>query len=233
MRILAVGAHPDDIELICAGTLAKCSKRGDKIFMSYLCKGDKGGYGISAQELTKIREKEAGRSAAVIGAEILGGFFPDLEFFVNEDTNRQVVELIRIAQPDVIITHAPNDYMMDHMHTSKLVVDASFTATLPNLKTEHPATRAIPPIFFMDTIGGTDFIPTEFVDISDFIDIKEKMLLCHQSQARWLLEHDKIDYAEFMRDISRFRGIQCGVRYAEAFRQYQAWGRIKTVRLLP
>lgn len=233
MRVLAVGAHPDDIELMCAGTLAKCRKRGDDIFISYLCNGNKGGYDVSAEELAKIRKEEAKKSAEVIGAEILGGFFPDLELYVNEGSMRIVIELIRIASPGIIITHSPNDYMIDHVNTSKLVVDASFIATLPNYKTEHPAHNIIPPIFFMENAGGVDFIPTEFVDITDFIETKEKMLLCHQSQYKWLLEHDKINYVEFMKDISRFRGIQCGVKYAEGFRQYQAWGRIKPARLLP
>jgi hypothetical protein len=63
--------------------------------------------------------------------------------------------------------------------------------------------------------------------------IKEKMLRCHESQYTWLKEHDNIDYVEFMKTISSFRGMQCGVKYAEAFRQYMAWGRLKPQRILP
>jgi LmbE family N-acetylglucosaminyl deacetylase len=233
MRVLAVGAHPDDIEMMCAGTLAKCRKRGDEIFMSYLCNGNKGGYDIAPEELARIRKKEAEDSAKVIGAEIMGGFFPDLELINNEEALRVAIDLVRIARPDFIITHSPDDYMVDHTNTSGLVIDASFIATLPNYKTGHPAHALIPPVFYMENAGGVNFIPNEYVDITDFIGIKEKMLLCHQSQYKWLLEHDKINYVEFMRSISGFRGIQCGAGYAEGFRQYQVWGRMKALRLLP
>jgi len=73
MRVLAVGAHPDDIELLCAGTLAKFKQQGADIFMCYLCKGDMGHYKIKPPELAKIRKEEAEKSAQVLGAKIQGG----------------------------------------------------------------------------------------------------------------------------------------------------------------
>jgi len=233
MRVLAVGAHPDYIELMCAGTLAKCKKRGDEIFMSYLCNGNKGGFDVPPEELAKTRKKEAENSAKIIGAEIAVGFCPDLELFVDDDSRRKVIDLIRMARPDFVITHSPDDYMTDHTNTSRLVIDASFIATLPNYETGHPAHKLIPPVFFMENAGGVNFIPTEYVDIKDFIGTKEKMLLCHQSQYKWLLEHDKIYYVDFMKSISRFRGIQCAALYADGFCQYRVWGRISPARLLP
>jgi len=233
MRVLAVGAHPDDIELLCAGTLAKFKKQGAEIFMSYLCNGDKGHFKIPPAELAKIRKKEAENSAKILGAQILGGFFPDVDVYQDNEVRKKVVELIRIARPDLIITHFPEDYICDHTITSRLVIEASFIATLPNYKTEHKAHTLLCPVIFMDTLAGVNFIPTEYVDISDFIEIKEKMLLAHQSQYKWLKEHDGIDYVEFMRKVASFRGLQCGVKYAEGFRNYSVWGRIKPRRLLP
>lgn len=233
MRVLAVSAHPDDLELLCAGTLAKFKSQGAEIFMSYLCNGDKGHFEIPSPELAKIREKEAKNSAKILGAQILGGLFPDLDVYPDKEGRKKVVELIRIARPDIIITHSPDDYMCDHTITSRLVIDASFIATLPNYKTKQEAHTLIPPIIFMDTLAGVDFIPTEYVDITDFIDTKEKMLSCHESQCKWLKEHDGIDYVEFMRKVASFRGLQCGVKYAEGFRNYLVWGRIKPKRLLP
>lgn len=213
MRVLAVGAHPDDIEFLCAGSM--------------------GHFEIPGPELARIRKKEAEDSAKILGAEIQGGMFPDLGIYQNEEARKKVVTLIRIARPDLIITHSPKDYMCDHTVTSRLVIDASFIATIPNYKTEHKPHTLIPPIIFMDTLAGVNFLPTEYVDITNFIDIKEKMLLCHQSQCKWLKEHDGIDYVGFMRKVASFRGLQCGVPYAEGFRSYSVWGRIKAKRLLP
>ena len=85
----------------------------------------------------------------------------------------------------------------------------------------------------MDNLAGVNFIPTEYVDISDQIDLKLEMLECHVSQLKWMRDHDHIDFAEFVRSCSRFRGIQCGVGYAEAFTQEYAWPKVTTKRLLP
>jgi LmbE family N-acetylglucosaminyl deacetylase len=233
MKYFAIGAHPDDIEILCAGTLAKLKDAGHTIAMASLCNGDKGHFLIPSKELAEIRKKEAEASAALLGAEIHVGLFDDLGIYVDRPSVDKVVDLIRLVKPDVIITNAPNDYMMDHVNTSKIVVEASFVATLPNYKTSLPPHTSIVPIFFMDAVAGLNSQPTEYVDISDKMEIKEKMLLCHQSQYKWLKEHDGVDYVELMRSLSRYRGIQCGVEYAEGFTQYTVWGRIKPVRLLP
>lgn len=233
MRVLAIAAHPDDIEYLCAGTLARFEQQGADIFVSNLCNGDKGHYDIKPPELAQIRKEEAEKSARILGAEIQGGFFGDLDIFVDRESLKKVVELIRVARPDLIITLSPDDYMADHTVTSKLVINASFAATVPNYVTDHTFHSIIPPIVFMDTIAGLQFNPTEYVDITSVIETKEKMLLCHQSQAKWLKEHDNIDYIEQMRRLASFRGQQCGVKYAEAFQVYQVWGRTKPERLLP
>ena len=233
MRILAVGAHPDDLELLCAGTLAKYSKEGHTVVMAHMCNGNKGHFTIPPEELASMRAEEAKKSAEIIGAEIIQGEYPDLELGIDENSKRTAVDVIRRARPDVIITHSPDDYMVDHINTSRLIVEASFIATLPHYKSDYPAHNIIPPVFFMDTLAGVNFIPTEYVDITDEIEIKEKMLLCHQSQYIWLRDHDHIDYVDFMKSLSKFRGIQCGVKYAEGFKQYQVWGRIVPRRLLP
>ena len=233
MKVFAVGAHPDDLEFLCAGTLAKFKQQGHDIAMAYLCNGDKGHFEIKSPELAQIRKKEAADSAEILDAEIYGGLFPDLQIFVNRDSVDAVVRLMRNVKPDIIITHSPDDYMMDHVNTSRIVIDASFISTLPNYETGQPAHTKMCPIFFMDTLSGVNFQPAEYVDITDEMQTKEKMLLCHQSQYKWLQTHDGIDYVEFMKQLSSFRGTQCGVKYAEGFRQYFVWGRIKPERILP
>ena len=233
MTVLAVGAHPDDIEFLCAGALAMYRKAGHKVAMCHACNGNKGHKTIPPDELGKVRTEESRQGAKIIGAEALTADIGDLEIFVDRDDTLRMVDIIRQAKPDVIITHAPNDYMPDHSNTSQLVRDASFNATVPYEKTAHEAHDKIPTVYFMDTMAGIDFLPTEYVDITEEFETKKEMLLCHQSQHEWLSEHDSINLVEFMETLAKFRGMQCGVRYAEAFRRWDAWGRIPTDRLLP
>jgi len=148
-------------------------------------------------------------------------------------TRRIVIDLVRRAKPDVVITHSPDDYVSDHTATSRLVCDASFYASAPLVKTDRPCHSKIPPVFFMDTVAGVNFLPTEYVDISDTFAEKREMILQHRSQFDWLSGHDHIDMVELAEVSARSRGLQCGVRYAEAFRPYQVWGRQQPRRLLP
>ncbi len=233
MNILAVSAHPDDIEFFCAGTLSRFKKSGHSVAMAILCDGNKGHFEIKAKELAEIRKKEAENSAKILGADLFIGLFPDLELHINKESVDKLVDVIRKVDPDLIITHSPDDYMVDHVNAGKLAIDASFCATLPNYETKVKKCVKLVPIFFMDTASGVNFQPTEYVDITEEMPIKEKMLLCHQSQYTWLKEHDKIDYVDFMKGLNQFRGTQCGVKYAEGFRQHLVWGRIKPYRLLP
>jgi len=233
MRILAIGAHPDDLEFLCAGTLAKYSKKGHKVFMAHLCNGNMGGKNIKPEELAEIRDKEAKLAAKLIGAEALGPIAGDLDLYPTKEMRIEVVDIIRYAKPDVIFTHSPNDYMPDHVITSQLVFDASFTATLPLYKTKNKVHEPIVPIFYMDTLAGLNFEPTDYVDITDFIEIKKKMLLSHKSQYKWVKGHHLTDAINLLETMAKFRGIQCGVMYAEAFKRLSVWGKLKIDKLLP
>ena len=124
---------------------------------------------------------------------------------------------MRDVRPDLIITHSTGDYMSDHNETSKLVFDCSFHATLPLLESGRAAPRHVTPIYFMDTVMGLGFEPTEYVDVTTTIETKVAMLEAHESQLTWLRDHDGIDIVEQMRAVTRFRGLQCGVQYAEGF----------------
>lgn len=234
MKVLAFGAHPDDIELLCAGTLFRFRARGDEVAVAVMCNGDKGHFEIGPEELARVRLAEARAAAREEGAELIAcGLCPDLEVYVDSETRRKTVEVIRQARPDLVITNHPDDYMCDHSTTGRLVVDASFVASLPNYRTDSPHTAVIPPVYFMDTMAGVNFEPTDYVDISETVEAKGRALLCHQSQYKWLRDHDGIDYVQFMKAHSAFRGTQCGVPFAEAFQAYRVWGRIKPGRLLP
>ena len=234
MRVLAIGAHPDDIEIACSGTLAKCVKRGDTVIVCHVSTGNLGHVIIPPDELTLIRAEEARKAGAMAGIEVIGAGFNDLDIFDNnKDARNRIVDIIQYANPDFIITHNPDDYMPDHTAVSRLVFDASFTATLPNYKTKTGKAAKLVPIYYMDTLAGVNFVPTEFVDITDEIDLKIKMLECHASQLVWMKEHDGIDFADMVRTCSRYRGYQCGAEYAEGFRQCNVYLKGTTRRLLP
>lgn len=233
MRILAVGAHPDDLEILCAGTLARYARQGHQVVMCVATDGAAGHMIIKPPELAQIREREARAAAEVIGAEFIWLGFPDELIFNDRDTRLAFVDAIRRAGPDIIITHAPDDYHPDHRVVSSLVFDTSFIASLPNIETEQPAHSAVPTLYYMDTLAGKGFHPTEYVDISQTIETKRQMLNCHESQLKWLKDHDNIDVMELMEVVARARGFQCNAPYAEGFRQADVWPRTTTERLLP
>ena len=240
MNVLEIGCHPDDVEIACAGTLAKCVKRGDKVIVAHVSSGNLGHVVIPPDELRIIRAKEAKAAGGIAGVEVVSVGFDDLEIYDNNKAARdKIVDVIRYANPDFIITHNPDDYMPDHTAVSRLVFDASFTASLPNYDyprvysdEDSPATKLVP-IYYMDTLAGVNFNPSEYVDISDTIDLKLDMLECHKSQVVWMREHDGIDFADMVKTCSRYRGYQCGAEYAEGFKMCQVYLKGTTKRLLP
>lgn len=233
MNVLAVGAHPDDLEILCGGTLARYAREGHRVVMAHVCNGNKGHHHIPPDELAETRDGEAVASSSVIGAEHVNIDIDDLDAYVEREQVLKCVDLIRSSEPDVIITHSPDDYMPDHSVSARLVFDASFVATLPHVKTKHGHFDRVTPVYYMDTLAGVNFKPSEYVDITDTFEAKEKMLSCHKSQLDWLREHDKVDILEFIRTVAEFRGLQCGVKFAEAFSRVEKWGRNPVGRLLP
>lgn len=234
MNVLAVGAHPDDLEIYCYGTLAKYAKLGHRVFMCSVANGNLGHKEILPDELAKIRRDEAQRSAQLIHAVHMDLDIGDLKINSNDVSQQEkMVEVIRIAQPDIIITHNPDDYMPDHCETSKLVFYASFASSCPNYQTTTRYYDPVVPIYYMESAGGMGFIPEEYVDISDYLDIKLEAIRCHRSQAQWLDDHDGFNMEEYASVSGRYRGIQCGRLYAEGFRKCMVWPRMQSQRMLP
>lgn len=236
MNILAVGANPDDVEFLCAGTLALYAKRGDSISIGYLTTGDKGSVKIPLKEMAAIRKEEKENAARIIGADVIGLNIPDGEVEVSLGLRKRLVEIIRKARPDLIITHCPHDYMSDHNYTSMLVVDAAFWAASPNFEgdpddSSHHHLR--PPVFYMDTVAGIGFVPQEYVDITEVIDIKIEMLSQHKSQIRFMKERDGLDFLDCMKTAAKYRGYQCGVAYAEGFVPDRRYPSLSSKRVLP
>jgi N-acetylglucosamine malate deacetylase 1 len=231
MNILAVGAHPDDLEISCAGTLAKMKQAGHEVLLCHASSGDKGHYEIPAEELIPMRRKEAQQAGELIGCPVVSLRMKDGEIFSEDESARTAfIDLIRSVEPDIVITHAPNDYMPDHVAVSKLVFDTTFTATLPAFSNRYPIAKKVPALFYMDNLSGIDFQPTIYVDVSDTFAMKLNMLRQHQSQLVWLKEHDNVDIVDFVETLGKLRGIQAGCAYAEGFIQHMAWTRPNAIR---
>ena len=123
-NVLAIGAHGDDLELFCGGTLARCAERGDNVFMCVVTDG-RGRPQGDPDQIAAIRKAEAQASADVIGAELIWLGIPDGGLMFNEESRHLFIETIRRVKPDLIITHPADDYHPDHKTTSRLVMDAA------------------------------------------------------------------------------------------------------------
>lgn len=234
MNVLAIGCHPDDIEINCAGTLAKCVKRGDNVTVCHVANGNLGHAIIQPPELREIRIGEAKKAGSLAGIKVVTCDIGDC--LVNEASKEQLdilVDIIREADPDFIITHAPTDYMPDHVAVARLVFNASFNASVPHYKTKLEKVSKVTPIYYMDNLAGLSFVPTHFVDVSDEIDLKLEMLECHESQLKWMRDHDHIDFADFVKTCAKYRGYQSNCAYAEAFSECLVYPKVQAARLLP
>lgn len=238
MNILAIGAHPDDIEECCGGTLAKYAKQGHKVFTATTTNGNIGSATIPMDEIARIRKEEARRAAAVIGAEYICLDYDDEMFFEDRAARIAIIDLIRYCQADVILTHNPKDYNPDHELTSKIVNDVAVMIPIAKIETRSKPVDKIPTLYYFETVHGLGFEPTEYVDITEEIELKRAMCYEHQSQIQWMQDNYKDantgkDFFEHMMITAKFRGMQCGVEYAEAFRMAYNGYRVHPYRLLP
>ena len=235
MNILAIGAHPDDIEILCAGTLALYARQGHAIFMASFTSGNMGDLKVPPAELARVRKGEAEASAAILGARLLWPAITDELVFPNEEQRCVMIDLIREADPDVIFTHSPNDYHPDHRYVSQLVFDSCFQKGLPHLPGQNQTACRFgqTQVYYLDNLGGIGFSPAEYVDISSVMDTKRRMLKCHQSQVKPMRELAHTDLIELIEIQSRFRGFAAGCKYAEGFNRLEAYQRGLARRVLP
>lgn len=235
MKVLAIGCHPDDLEIACGGTLRKYVERGADVYEAHVANGNLGHVVIEPDELRVIRTKEAEEAGKVLGVkQVFNIDVGDLRVDSHDqDVIDAVADVVRFVRPDVIITHNDDDYMQDHTETSRLAVNGSFCSGLSHRNRKYEAFDSFVPVYFMDTLAGVNFQPTHYVDITDQIDKKIEALNCHESQLKWMFEHDGIDFADMVKTCSKYRGYQCGVPFAEGFRPYNVYPRYSTKNLLP
>ena len=225
-------AHPDDAEILCAGTLIKLADAGWEIHIATATAGDCGTTSRPAVQISNIRRAEARASAALIGAtyhclECRDGFI-----CYDPPTLACAHTLMRSICPTILFTHAPRDYMVDHEETSRIARSASFAFGCRNISPSpiRIPDAAVPWLYYCDPIEGRDPLgqlvtPTTVIDITAEQTRKLKMLACHESQREWLRVHHGIDeYLEATRRHDALRGSLIGVAAAEAFVQHRGHG---------
>lgn len=236
-RVLAFGAHPDDVEFMCAGTLVLLKQLGFEIHVATMTQGDGGSMDLPGPEIARVRRAEAEEACRLLGATYHYAGYYDFGIFNDDSTNRRVTAIMREVNPFIVFTHPPADYMSDHEITSRLVRNACFYGPVPNYDTTRFTTSGrssrIPYLYYAQPMEGIDIfgdkIPPHFyVDVTQAIGEKESMLACHESQRSWLREHHGMDeYVESMRRWSRQLAGEASpiagrpIEWAEAFKQHR------------
>lgn len=189
IRVLVMGAHPDDPDIRAGGTAALFCKMGHTVKLVSLTNGDAGHQNASGAILARRRRNEAGASGAVIGAEYITLDNHDGELEVTLVNRKEVIRIIRSFQPRIVITHRPNDYHPDHRYTSQLVQDAMYMVTVPNICPDVPHLMYNPVLMYMadNFTKPFPFSPTVAINIDSVQDTKLKMMHQHTSQFyEWL-----------------------------------------------
>lgn len=227
-RALAIGAHPDDIEFVMAGTLLLLREAGWEVHYLSLSSGNLGSVDRPAAAIAHVRRREAQAAATLLGAVWHPPFCNDLEIFYDTRTLRRLCAIVREVAPAIILTHSPQDYMEDHMNTARLAVTAAFARGMRNYR----STPARPPVAVDVTIyhasphGLRDGVrrrvrPGAFVDTTAVHTRKRAALACHASQQRWLDASQGMDsYVRAMDDFSREVG-----RLSRRFTHAEGWRR--------
>lgn len=225
-RVLAVVAHPDDAEMLCAGTLARARDDGAAIGICVMCQGDKGLPGRKKiRQLGRVRQREMKAAVKLLGGALLRFGSPDGELADGKDERRRLIELYRQFRPTLVLAHAPEDYHPDHRASSALAEAASWFCASRGHVTSSPPLDSQPVVWWMDTIQGNGFSPDFFIDVSDYVSIKQKMLMCHKSQLQRSSDGDLAPLMNVMCKQSESRGVQSRCSAAEAFRTHHAFKR--------
>ena len=230
---VAVLAHPDDAEFLCAGTLLRLHRdHGWAVHVATMTAGDCGSAEHTPDDIARIRRAEGAAACRAVGFTYHCMGVPDLRVRYCDEQLDGVVRLLNATRPTAVFTHSPEDYHLDHEQTSTLARAAAFAAPIPNFlhrpghSEPHPPLSAIPHLFYCDPLEGKDQfgrpVPPAFsVDVSAVIDAKGAMLAEHESQRAWLRKHHGVDnLVDSMREWSAAQGLKAGVAFAEGFRQH-------------
>lgn len=218
--VLALGAHPDDVDAFCGGTLAALVARGVPVHVAVATGGEGGVPGASAEDARAVRLDEARRASEIVGAASFHWLgMVDQQAAATFDGRARLADLIRRLGANLLITHAPCDYHADHRAVQELVLAMRIAACAATVGSEPPL-RSAPDLAYMDTAEGIGFEPHVWIDVSATIETKRDMLRSHESQA---LLGGETEMLPLIESLTRLRGDQRGCRYAEAFRGCGTW----------
>jgi len=229
-RVLGIFSHPDDAELMCAGTLSLLRKAGWSVHIASLTPGDKGTAEFSREQTGSIRKAEALKAAELLDGTYNCLEFEDVYIMYDRESINKTTAFIRRIRPSIVITASPSDYMIDHEVTSMIVQTACFALGIRNMEVIEDSYEPVPYLYYSDPMEGKDKFgnkihPSVYVNITGEIETKEKMLACHESQRNWLKTHHKMD--EYILSMKRFaegRGKEINTKFAEGFRQHLGHG---------
>lgn len=225
-RVLAVVAHPDDAELLCAGTLARAAADGAARGLCVVCRGYKGQPAKPLKNLAAVRRREMQAAARLLGAELFPGPFSDGELADATPARRWLVDVYRAFRPTLVLAHCPVDYHTDHRAASALAETVSWSCASNGYRTRRPPLATPPALWWLDTILMHQFTPDFYLDVSAHLPLKEQMLACHRSQLARGNDRDFSPLLDVMRRQAQTRGAQAGVAAAEAFRVHAAFKRM-------
>jgi LmbE family N-acetylglucosaminyl deacetylase len=192
MNVLAIGAHPDDIELGCGATLLRHVAAGDRVMMLVMTQGERG------PQLVDTRTSEQEQAARVIGASVLWGGLPDCEIRQEVETVALIDRVVRDAKAEVLYTHAPRDSHQDHVVTSAC---------------SNSAARRLSKVLYYQSPSTTHFDPSVFVEVSSTLERKLEAIRCHLSQVM----HCELVDIDAIEAQARYWGFRARERRAEAF----------------
>jgi LmbE family N-acetylglucosaminyl deacetylase len=226
---LAVFAHPDDMEMVAAGTLLRLQRVGYEIHCLAVANGSCGSSVLGPEETAKGRRAEAQEACRLVGFTRHESLVNDIEVFYERAILASVAAVVRRVAPDVLLTHSPSDYMADHENTSRIAVTAAFCRGMRNMPTDPPTPPVDRPVtvYHAQPYGNRDPLgaavrPTHFVDVgNEVLERKTAMLACHRSQQDWLDESQGLtSYLDTMRGLVREVGEWSGrFEHAEGWRR--------------
>jgi N-acetylglucosamine malate deacetylase 1 len=216
LDILAIGAHPDDVELGCSGTLIKHLKNGLKVGIIDLTRGELGTRGT-----IETRNQETIKSTKVLGVQLRENMdFKDGLFENNEENKIELIKKIREYRPEIILTNAPNDRHPDHGRASELTIDACFLSGLEKIDTNQMVWR---PKHIYHYIQFNNILPDFVIDITEEMDTKLRSILCYKTQFYnpESKESETIISSEEFLESVKYRGKDLGrqsdCKYGEGF----------------
>ncbi len=230
--VLAVAAHPDDIEFVMAGTMLRLAQRGWDLHYFNLADGCRGSMTMDRQQTATTRLAEAQRAAELLGAKFYPPICRDMEILYSFELVAKVTAVVRQSKASILLTHAPTDYMEDHEQACRLAVSAAFSHGMPNLDSQPPVAPYFTPltVYHAQPHGnrtplGEPVRPDFIVDTSPVMEKKVAALEAHACQKEWLDESQGMDsYVQTMRDLTGDVGRMAGFEFGEGWRRRQHWG---------